>query len=77
MNEDIKNEAIEQLKKDIRLGFYNNLDLFDTISDMFYDVEDFDNAWLKTEIKERLAKHQTESLSWEKPTDFQKLVNAF
>ncbi|BAO74453.1 hypothetical protein WPG_0223 [Winogradskyella sp. PG-2] len=77
MNEDIKNEAIEQLEKDIHFGFYNSIDLLETISDMFYDVEDFDKVWFQNEIDTRLEQHEAESQHWEQLTDFQKLVNAF
>ena len=44
---------------------------------MFYDEDDFDENWLKREIEIRLKKHQTESLNWEKPTDFERLVKTF
>lgn len=77
MNEAIKNETIEQLDKDICFGFENANELFESISEMFHDVEDYDEVWLKKEIETRLKKHQTESLTWEKPTDFEKLAKAF
>ena len=77
MNQEIKNEVIGQLEKDILFGFENADDLLETISEMFYDEEDFDEDWLKQEIDQRLKKHQSESLNWEKPTDFDKLVKSF
>lgn len=77
MNQEIKDEAIEQLEKDILFGFENGEDLLESISDMFYDEEAFDTDWLKKEIEIRLKKHKTESHTWEKPTDFEKLVNSF
>ena len=77
MTQEIKEEAIEQLEKDILFGFENGDDLFESISEMFYDEDDFDENWLKNEIKIRLKKHQAESLNWEKPTDFEKLVKSF
>lgn len=77
MKEEIKNEAIEQLKKDILFGFENADDLLETVSDMFYDVEDFDENWLKQEIEKRLKKHHIESLNWKRPTDFDRLVKSF
>ncbi|AUC15795.1 hypothetical protein BTO06_11825 [Tenacibaculum sp. SZ-18] len=77
MNQEIKDEAIEQLEKDILFGFENADDLLETISEMFYDEENFDEDWLKQEIQERLHKHKSESLNWEKPTDFDKLVKTF
>jgi len=77
MNQEIKNEAIEQLEKDILFGFENGDDLLESISEMFYDEDDFDENWLKKEIEVRLKNHQTESLNWEKPTDFERLVKSF
>lgn len=77
MKQEIKNETIEQLQKDVLFGFENAEELFESISEMFYDEKDFNNNWLKLEIKERLSEHQTESLKWEKPTDFDRLVKAF
>ncbi len=77
MNQEIKDEAIEQLEKDILFGFENGDDLLESISEMFYDEDDFDEDWLKKEIGIRLEKHQAESLNWEKPTDFERLVKSF
>tara|TARA_R110002049_G_scaffold165571_3_gene331465 strand:+ start:61 stop:744 length:684 start_codon:yes stop_codon:yes gene_type:complete len=77
MKQEIKDEAIEQLEKDILFGFENGDDLLESISEMFYDESDFDKEWLKQEIDIRLKKHQTESLKWEKPTDFDRLVKSF
>ncbi len=77
MNQEIKDEAIEQLEKDILFGFENEDDLLESISEMFYDENDFDESWLKNEIEIRLKKHQAESLNWEKPTDFERLVKSF
>ena len=77
MKQEIKDEAIEQLEKDILFGFENGDDLLESISEMFYDESDFDEKWLKQEIDIRLKKHQAESLKWEKPTDFDRLVKSF
>ena len=77
MKKEIKDEAIEQLEKDILFGFESAEELLESIGEMFYDEENFDTEWLKNEIKERLNKHQDESLTWEKPTDFDRLVKAF
>ena len=77
MTQEIKDEAIEQLEKDILFGFENGDELLESISEMFYDENDFDEKWLKQEIDSRLKKHQTESLKWEKPTDFDRLVKSF
>ncbi len=77
MRQEIKDEAIEQLEKDILFGFENADDLLESISEMFYDEDDFDEEWLKQEIDSRLKKHKADSLKWEKPTDFDRLVKAF
>jgi len=77
MKQEIKDEAIEQLEKDILFGFENGDDLLESISEMFYDENDFDEKWLKQEIDSRLKKHHTKSLNWKKPTDFDRLVKSF
>lgn len=77
MNQEIKDEAIEQLEKDILFGFESGEELFSSIVEMFYGEDDFDEAWLRNEIKIRLAQHQKESLTWQKPTDFDRLAKAF
>ena len=77
MRQEIKDEAIEQLEKDILFGFENADDLLESISEMLYDEDDFDEEWLKQEIDSRLKKYKADSLKWEKPTDFDRLVKAF
>ena len=77
MEQSIKDEAIEQLEKDILFGFDDKDELLMGIRDMFYDVDDFDKKWLKNEIKIRLKKHKAESKMWERPTDFDKLLKTF
>ncbi len=77
MRQEIKDEAIEQLEKDVLFGFENGDDLLESISEMFYDESDFDEEWLKQEIDSRLKKHKADSLKWEKPTDFDRLVKSF
>lgn len=76
MKPEIKKEAIEQLEKDILFGFESEEEIFEGICDLFYD-EELDENWLKKEINERFEKHQRLSLTWEKPTDFDKLVKTF
>ena len=51
MDQKIKDEAIEQIEKDVKFGFDSEAEIFDGILDMFYDEDDFDKAWLKQEIK--------------------------
>lgn len=77
MNQEIIEEAIGLLEKEILFGFENEEDLLEGISELFYDEDDFDEEWLKQEIKVRLKKHEKDSLNWEKPTDFDRLVKAF
>ncbi len=77
MRQEIKDEAIEQLEKDILFGFESGDDLLESISEMFYNEDDFDEEWLKLEIDSRLKKHEADSLKWAKPTDFDRLVKAF
>jgi len=77
MTEEIKKETLEQLALDIKFGFENEFQLFESIRDMFYNEEDFDEAWLKEQISEKYLKHQNESLSWAHPTDFEKLAIIF
>jgi len=77
MDEEIKEEALEQVKKEILFGFNNKDEIFDGVIDMFYDVEDFDEEWLKQTIDELYNQHQKESLTWKRPTGFDKLAKAF
>ncbi|NVK10093.1 MAG: hypothetical protein HWD89_13650 [Tenacibaculum sp.] len=77
MKQEIKDEAIEQLEKDVLFGFENGDNLLESISEMFYDESNFDEEWLKQEIDSRLKKHKADSLKWEKPTDFDRLVKSF
>ncbi len=77
MSPTIKEEALEQLKLDIAFGFDNEEQIFDSIRDMFYEEEDFDEDWLRQVIAEQYNKHQQESLQWKRPTDFDRLAKAF
>jgi hypothetical protein len=77
MTQDIKDEALEQLELDIQFGFENEEDLFFGISEMFYDEADFDEDWLRQTISVKYKQHQKDSLSWTRPTDFDKLAKAF
>ena len=77
MNQEIKNEALEQLKKDILFGFENRDELFESIRELFYDENDFDEEWLQVEIENRLQKHADNSENWQHPTDFERLVEVF
>ena len=77
MTEEIKQEALDQLELDIKFGFEDESQLFESIRDMFYNEVDFDEAWLKKTISEKYLQHQNESLNWKHPTDFDRLVAAF
>ncbi|MDX2045894.1 MAG: hypothetical protein SFU87_03860 [Chitinophagaceae bacterium] len=77
MTQDIKNEALEQLELDIKFGFENEEELFDSIREMFYGEDDFDEVWLRQIISEKYKQHQKDSLTWTRPTDFDKLVKTF
>jgi len=77
MTDDLKNEALEQLEFDIKFGFENEQELFESTRDMFYNEEDFDEDWLTQMISEKYNQHQKESLKWIRPTDFDKLARSF
>jgi hypothetical protein len=77
MIDEIKQEAIEQVELDIKFGFENEQQLFESIRDMFYQEEDFDDDWLMTVIAERYKQHQEQSATWTHPTDFDRLANTF
>ena len=78
MTQEIKTEVLEQLELDIKFGFENEYELFYNLRDMFDDDEDdVDESWLRNVITEKYKQHQDESFSWIKPTDFDKLANAF
>jgi hypothetical protein len=77
MKAEIKQEALEQLELDIKFGFENTEEIFDSIRDMFYEEEDFDDDWLKQAIAQKYDQHQRNSLKWTHPTDFEKLALAF
>lgn len=77
MTDETRQEALEQLELDIKFGFENEEELFEGIRDMFYDDEDFDEDWLKQVIADKYQQHQKESLSWKRPTDFDRLATIF
>lgn len=77
MSNEVKKEALEQLELDIQIGFETEDELIESISEMFYDVENFDEKWFKDTVKERISKRTKESSTWTKPTDFEKLVRCF
>lgn len=77
MTEETRKEALEQLELDIHFGFENETELYDSIRDMFYDEEDFDEDWLRQTIAEKYSQLQQESVNWKRPTDFERLDQVF
>ncbi|QEC77305.1 DUF6891 domain-containing protein [Mucilaginibacter ginsenosidivorax] len=77
MTQDLKDEALEQIKLDIKFGFENEQQIFEGLEDMFYDEDDIDEEWLKQTIHQRYNQHQKEALQWIKPTGFDRLARAF
>ncbi|HYV93724.1 MAG TPA: hypothetical protein VE978_18255 [Chitinophagales bacterium] len=77
MRQDLKKEALEQIEKDIKIGFETEDELLESISEMFYNHDDFDEKWLKEIIADKYAEHKIESLSWSMPGDFQRLTDSF
>jgi hypothetical protein len=77
MNTELKKEALEQVEKDIKIGFETEEELLESIGEMFYDHEDFDEEWLEKTINSRFKKYRKESLNWSRPTDFDRLHKAF
>jgi hypothetical protein len=77
MTEEIKQEALEQLELDVKFGFENEEQLFESLREMFYDEDDFDENWLRHKISEKYSKHQIESADWTHPTDFERLAETF
>lgn len=77
MTDKIKNEAIEQLELDIRCGFENESELFESISEMFIEEDDFDENWFKKIISEKFTEHLAQSRTWNHPTDFERLAKTF
>lgn len=77
MTQALKDETLEQILMDIQFGFETPEELFDGILDMFYTEKDFDKKWLRKTIDEKYQAHLLESKSWARPTDFDRLANAF
>lgn len=77
MTQEIKNEALEQVELDIKFGFENEEELFESIREMFYDEKDFDEDWLREIIAEKYQQHQQNSLTWTRPNDFTRLAKTF
>ena len=77
MTDDIKNEALEQLELEIGFGFDNEQELFESIRDIFYNEDDFDEDWLRKTISEKYNQRQKKSSTWIRPNDFDRLAKSF
>lgn len=77
MTQELKDEVLEQLELDIKLGFENEEELFESIREMFYEEEDFEENWFRRVISEKYKKRQKESSTWARPNDFDKLAESF
>jgi hypothetical protein len=77
MSQEIKNEALEQIEKDVLMGFESAEDMVDSIGEMFQDEDDFDEDWLAETVEKRCEEHRENSYNWSKPTDFDRLEAAF
>lgn len=77
MTEEIKQEVLEQVELDIKFGFEDEEQLFDSIRDMFYQEDNFDESWLRQVLSAKFQLHQKESLTWKHPTDFERLSKTF
>jgi hypothetical protein len=77
MTEETKQEALEQLELDIKFGFENEEQLFESIREMFYEEANFDEKWLRLAIADKYKRHQIDSSTWTHPTDFERLAETF
>lgn len=76
MDKKLQEEITENVKNEVAFGFNTKDEIFDDILDMFYN-EKIDEDWLKKMIDEKYDIHVEESKSWKRPTDFEKLSDAF
>jgi hypothetical protein len=77
MSQEIKDEALEQIEKDVLIGFESAEDMMESIAEMFDEEDDFDEEWLAETIEARCNEHRDNSFNWSKPTDFDRLDAAF
>ena len=77
MTQEIKDEVLEQIEKDVLMGFESAEEMTESIADMFADEDDFDEDWLAETIEARCEEHKENSFNWSKPTDFERLDAAF
>jgi hypothetical protein len=77
MSQEIKDEALEQIEKDVLMGFESAEEMMESIAEMFEEEDDFDEDWLAETIEARCNEHRDNSFNWSKPTDFDRLDAAF
>lgn len=77
MNTSLIEEANVHIYNAIHFGFQLPDEIFESISELFYNEKEFDHEWLKETIDKRYAHHQLESIKWTNPTDFERLAQAF
>jgi len=77
MTSEKKDEVLQQIRLDVRMGFENEEEIYESIQEMFEDEEGFDEKWLRQAIAAEYKKHQDETWRWDHPTDFDRLARAF
>jgi hypothetical protein len=77
MSQEIKDEALEQIEKDVLIGFESAEEMIESIAEMFDDEDDFDEDWLAETIEAKCNEHRDNSFNWSRPTDFDRLDAAF
>lgn len=77
MNNELKEEAEEQIHKEVHFGFDSKQQIYEGILEMFYDEEEIDKNWIESKIDKQYDHNQLESKNWKRPTDFDKLVQVF
>lgn len=77
MTQELKDEALEHIDEEVKFGFDTREEIYERTLDLFYDERDIDKEWIIQQINLVYSIQQEKSKQWPKPTDFDKLVNAF
>jgi hypothetical protein len=77
MSQELKDEVLEQIEKDVLMGFESAEEMMESITEMFEEEDDFDEDWLAETIEARCNEHRDNSFNWSKPTDFDRLDAVF
>ncbi len=77
MTIELKEEAKEQIDKEVQFGFDSKEEILSGILEMFYDEKEIDKNWIRKEIASQFALLQAASKHWKSPTDFDKLAEVF